>query len=103
MFPKLKTPFFDDPPAGYYLGLACLCGVSLALLLYMSVLCIAGRTYWPVILFAITAFFLVGGIRGFLRSARRKRNPSRANQPPLPTPGKCPPSTHDQLPGAADL
>jgi GNAT superfamily N-acetyltransferase len=25
------------------------------------------------------------------------------NQPPLPTPGKCPPSNHDQLPGAADL
>jgi hypothetical protein len=27
----------------------------------------------------------------------------RPNQPPLPTPGKCPPSNHDQLPGAADL
>jgi hypothetical protein len=28
---------------------------------------------------------------------------SQPNQPPLPTPGKCPPSNHDQLPGAADL
>ena len=36
---------------------------------------------------------------------KRKRMIAKvtANQPPLPTPGKCPPSKHDQLPGAADL
>ncbi|HAM21734.1 MAG TPA: hypothetical protein DCQ04_05555 [Actinobacteria bacterium] len=35
-----------------------------------------------------------------LRWAFSERQP---NQPPLPTPGECPPSNHSQLPGAAGL
>jgi hypothetical protein len=38
--------------------------------------------------------------RDTFRARKEKRS---ANQPPLPTPGKCPPSNHQQLPGAADL
>ena len=33
----------------------------------------------------------------------RYQKKTRPNQPPLPTPGKCPSSSHDQVPGAADL
>jgi len=78
---KDQLPFFSDPPPWYYRMMAVFFGLGIPLIIFIMVLCLRGREYWPFLMFAPMLYFVILTIRNLLRSARAKENKSIKQMP----------------------